>query len=319
MAEALLALIGLGLAAPGVVDVFLRAGEYVTGRLQESKKAKELAINLRTFYISDEVDLLRLYMKSAQAIVIDPRTEETEKTRLNAKFDEIKSLLQSIHKFTNIVLTVEKDPFHSKRRSALSEIRARTTQCKACIENFRNRVQALKDLHSTESVLLLRPQDFNWLLSDGTPISLNESTHIGLGRSTREIRGVKPEPRKFFYESRPYTQSTKTLIQTNLEVVLQKLSTGSPGVLPLLGFRDDTNAQQFQVIFVLPPLSGNPTTLLSLLQDSEHVPTLNMRVSICVQLAKAALYLHTQGLVHKGIRPDNVAILPSQHGDLEEH
>ncbi|KAF2680683.1 hypothetical protein K458DRAFT_489853 [Lentithecium fluviatile CBS 122367] len=109
--QVLLALIGLGLAAPGVVDVFLRAGIYVHERLNENKKGREFATNLKTFYIDDEVDILRLYMKSARAIVTDARTDAIEKARLDSQFQEIKTLLKSIHDFTSMVLSSEWDRF----------------------------------------------------------------------------------------------------------------------------------------------------------------------------------------------------------------
>ncbi|KAF2242254.1 hypothetical protein BU26DRAFT_157549 [Trematosphaeria pertusa] len=315
MAAALVGLIGLGLAAPGVINVFLQAGNYVAGRLEENKKAKEFATNLRTFYIADEVDVLRLHMKSAHAIVTDPRTEPFEKTRLNNHFEEIKSLLQSINEFTNVVLSTEWD-LRFKRRSALAELRKSTARCKDCIENFRDRVRALRDIHYSESDLLLRPLDFNWVLSEADPITLSASALVRLGRTTREIRGTPPMSRRFFYETIPYTKSTKLAIQQNLEVVVQKLAMGGSGVLPLLGFRDDDAEEQFQIIFVLPQREAYPSTLSSLIREIEVVPSLNVRVNICVQLAEAALYLHSVGLVHKGIRPDNIAVLPNENGDI---
>jgi len=313
MAEALLALIGLGLAAPGVIDVFLRAGKYVHGRLDESKKAKELAVNLKTFYVDDEVDLLRLYMKSAHAIVTDARTDAFEKVRLDSQFQEIKTLLKSIDDFTSVILSNEWDPLRSKRRSALSELRTKTTRCKECIENLRNRVQALKDISYAGSDFLLRPWDFVWLESEDPPIALSPTAHIRQGRTSREIRGVPPVPRRLLYETIAITNYTKADIQQNLEVVVQKLAVGGSGILPLLGFREELIDHHFEVIFVLPQNDTDPIPLSKFIRDSNEAPSLNLRVSLCVQLAEAVLFMHSVKLVHKSIRLDNIAVLPDEH------
>jgi hypothetical protein len=309
MADALLALIGIGLAAPGVIDVFLRAGKYVHGRLDESKKAKELATNLRTFYVDDEVDLLRLYMKSAHVIVTDARTDAIEKARLESQFQEIKTLLKSIDDFTSVILSNEWDPLRSKRRSALSELRTKTTRCKECIENLRNRVQALKDISYAGSDLLLRPGDFAWLESEDPPFALTPTAHIRQGRTSHEIRGVQPGARRLLYETIAITDYTKADIQQNLEVVVQKLAVGGSGILPLLGFREELTNHQFEIIFVLPQNDTDPIPLSNFIGDSAEAPSLNLRVALCVQLAEAVLFLHSVKLVHKSIRLDNIAVL----------
>lgn len=40
-----------------------------------------------------------------------------------------------------------------------------------------------------------------------------------------------------------------------------------------------------------------------------RLPSLNVRLSLCCQLAEAVLHVHTLGLVHKNIRPDNVLVV----------
>lgn len=320
MAEALVGLLGLGLAAPGVIDIFLRAGNYVYGRLNEHRKAREFASNLKTFYIGDEVENLRLYMKDARTLLTDTRTEVFEKQRLENQFDEIKLLLRSIDEYATAVLSSERDPFHFKRNAALSELRTKSSRCKDRIENFRNRVQALKSIQNSAHDLLLRPQDFNWVLSENEPTSLSPSAYVRRGRTTHEIRGVRPETRRFMYEIMPYTLHTRAEIQHNLEAVLQKLATGGSGILPLLGYREDTAEEQFEIVFVLPRNGTDPVPLSSFIQDTEDIPALNVRLAICVQLAEAVLFLHSARLVHKSIRLDNIAVLPNENGEsIDEH
>lgn len=312
MAEALLALIGLGLAAPGVIDAFLRAGRYVHGRLAETKKCKDFATNLKTFYVDEEVDLLRLYVKNAHSLITDTRTPDIEKARLENRFQEIKTLLQSINDFANVVLSSDWGPRHFKRKSALSELRTETARCKECIDNFRNRVQALKDIKANGPDLLLRPGDFNWILTETGPFALGPLAYVHLGRTTREIRGVQPLARHLLYEVIPFTQDTKVMVQQNLEATVQKLAVGGSGVLPLLGFREE--ATQFQIIFVLPQNATHPTPLSTFIQDTKETPSLNMRLALCVQLAEAVLFLHSAKLVHKSIRLDNIGLLPDKDG-----
>ncbi len=307
-----LGLLGLGLAVPGVIDVFMRVGQGVALRISRDKKAKRYASNLHVFVVPSGIDRMQLHMRQAQTLLKDPTVEEVDKDRLTGIFGTIKSTLKVIDDCANFMLGPG-DTFGRKRRQALETLKTETARLKGLLDDFRDRIIALKDLTASDSNLFLTEHDFQWIFSNAPPQTLNSNTFIRKGRVSRNVKNVKKsEVRWFIYENKPYTAKNKTTMEGNMRTLSQKLDAaeeGDPGILPILGFRDETDEEAFQLLFVTPKAEQKVQTLLSALERVNEMPSLNTRINICFQLAEAILYVHNVRLVHKSIRPDNVIIL----------
>lgn len=65
------------------------------------------------------------------------------------------------------------------------------------------------------------------------------------------------------------------------------------------------------LVFQLPPGFGAPQTLRSILLDSASVRHVrDARIELAIQICTAVHVLHSLNIVHKGVRPDNIVLLP---------
>lgn len=72
------------------------------------------------------------------------------------------------------------------------------------------------------------------------------------------------------------------------------------------------NQDLHDLVFQLPPGFGAPQTLRRILLDSTTVNHVrDARVELAIQICTAVHVLHSLNIVHKGVRPDNIILLPS--------
>ncbi|KIW72026.1 hypothetical protein PV04_00250 [Phialophora macrospora] len=119
-------------------------------------------------------------------------------------------------------------------------------------------------------------------------------------------------------EYRPYVEQDTKKIR-DIALVLHHTSE-SMAILPCKGFEAKVNADpaRFELIFPLPVGTAQPRTLRDVLLGEESrlgVPfSLSWRLELAVRLATAIMYVHTSGLVHKNIRPENLILLGDRGG-----
>lgn len=322
-----LALIGLGLAAPDVIDVLVRVGKSIATKaadtLKESKNAKEYASNLQIFLVPAGIERVELQMRRAQNILKDRTVDDMDKDRLNSIFDAIKSTLKHMDDLAAIVLKAG-GAFSRKRRAALAALKEETKRFKDFFDDFRERISALRDLAASESDLFLAGHQFQWIASDDAsnnplddqPESLGLNVFLREGKVTQQVRGVKPEWRTFLYERIFFNARNKSVIKENVEIIAKKLDAAEKtesGILPILGYREDMQEDEFQLIFIMPKDDRLSRSLNRILQDQMPMPSLNYRVQICLQLAESLLHVHSVRLVHKSIRPGNIVVSSAIH------
>ena len=314
----MLALIRITLAVPGVIDVFTQVGQGVALKISKDKKAKEYASDLHLFVIPSGIERMQLQMRRAQNLLKDPIVEEADKDRLISIFNNMKSALTMMDDSANLILAPG-TIFGNKRRTALHKLKTETARFRELFDDFGDRILALKDLAASSSDMFLTEHDFQWIFSSLSPRILNSNAFIRKGRLSRDLKNVKKsEVRWFLYEQKPYTTRNKTTMESNIRTLSQKLDAadkGDPGILPVLGFRDETDEEAFQLLFIIPEVGQNCQTLLSAFHSVREVPSLNTRIDICFQLAEAILHVHNVRLVHKSIRPDNVIVFGPLDGN----
>jgi serine/threonine protein kinase len=117
-------------------------------------------------------------------------------------------------------------------------------------------------------------------------------------------------------EQRPYVKEETKKIR-DIALILS-YTDESMAILPCKGFLAKAKARlsRFELIFPLPQATSQPRTLRDILLGEESrsgVPfSLTWRLKLGVRLATAIMYVHTSGLVHKNIHPENLILLKSQ-------
>ncbi|KAE8351249.1 hypothetical protein BDV28DRAFT_23389 [Aspergillus coremiiformis] len=311
------ALVGLVIGAASALDVLVRAGGYVVSRCQHDRKAKKYASDLKFFFVESDIERLKLHIRLGQKLLKDQTVEQADKDRLASIFNDIKATVQMMDSSIDTILSPG-DPFGRKRRVALEELNSQTTRCKELIADFRERVTALRDLAATDSDLFLKEEDFQWVNTFSQTIYLNPDAFIKEGRVSRTMKGVKPEVRQFLCETKTYTDFSKATVRENLGILSQKLEAADkedPGILPILGFRDEPQEHQFELIFIIPQGARTVQALDKYMHDHMSMPSFNHRVDLCLQLAEAVLHVHSVHLVHKSLRPDNIILIVPEHQD----
>lgn len=178
------------------------------------------------------------------------------------------------------------------------------------MSKFRALVMACRNVQIFESSLLLEDQDFQIIGTETNRTQINESAFITKGRAARDIQQAKKGVGLFLFDTNSYTPSSKASLRKDIRFLCERLAstTTSCGILPLVGFRD--GADHFQLVFNAPSSAQRLETLQTAMQRTEQqLPSLNVRLSLCCQLAEAVLHVHTLGLVHKNVRPDNILVV----------
>lgn len=90
-----------------------------------------------------------------------------------------------------------------------------------------------------------------------------------------------------------------------------RLSRADPvklGLLTSVGAIDKRDTDEFEIVFKIPPSMSDPATLRSKLLAAGSNHSLSDRFRLAVQVATAVCSIHTFGLVHKNIRPENIIV-----------
>ena len=113
-------------------------------------------------------------------------------------------------------------------------------------------------------------------------------------------------------ESRPMTSAVAASDTRRIARLLGEKAKLSSSVHPFIGLPTCHGISSMQLVLESPTKSESPYhTLRSLLAAHRPEPmySLNSRLQASIDLARAVLILHSLGLVHKNIRPENILIL----------
>jgi serine/threonine protein kinase len=140
----------------------------------------------------------------------------------------------------------------------------------------------------------------------------NDEIKTGLLQSSAEIWRSRTEKTRYLVEQ---PSSTSTLSDIcNLAKILQKVRSLEFGVLPCKGILKSPPGSRF--VFSLPHSLTDPKNLRSLLLTSLPSSPLDNKFSIAKQLAKAVMFVHSAGFVHKNIRPETIFVLRDEETEL---
>lgn len=140
------------------------------------------------------------------------------------------------------------------------------------------------------------------------------------GQLTSSLGRTSARSGSFILERRQYSNDSKAEREDDIKDLTKLLASGShaEGILDIVGYTDDTEAQCFNLVFAIPDHVSFKGSLHQMLCETLRVPSLDMRVSLCVQLAESVLHVHRLDLVHKNISSANIAVMKSSPDDQGE-
>ncbi|KIW23326.1 uncharacterized protein PV07_11534 [Cladophialophora immunda] len=339
MADGGVGVVGLVLAIPGLVDlgikyvraivhkigIYRKAGDYLVDHLQEQDiQTSQLEVCLtfvKTASSSFPAELEILVRKalyrltSALEVALASLEDNIDKKENIKKWrytmygrSELKRALERVEKdqllFYRAVqwavlsggAAVEAHLTEDQQRG--SEPLGRVKRLKDAI-NFR-----LKGSDSDVPKMLLDDKEFSSAAYRPLP-------HSEIGYLT--VKSDDSDIPIALVEYRPYVEQEIKKVR-DIALVLQHTSE-SMAILPCKGFKASAKADpaRFELVFPLPTGSAQPRTLRDILLGKESqlgVPfSLTWRLELGLRLATAIMYVHTSGLVHKSIRPENLVVI----------
>ncbi|RDW56453.1 hypothetical protein BP6252_14155 [Coleophoma cylindrospora] len=105
----------------------------------------------------------------------------------------------------------------------------------------------------------------------------------------------------------------------DLVMIMSQANPVKMGILQCRGFARIDLENYFQLVYNYPSGFKNPRSLRDLLLDENNkkgpLHSISNRFEFAKQLARAVLYVHSTGYVHKSIRPDTILIFELENAD----
>jgi serine/threonine protein kinase len=342
MADGGIGTAGLIIAIPGLVDlgikyiraivhkmeIYRKSGDYLKDNLQEhdiQTSQLEVCLNfVKDASTSFSAELEILIRKALSRLT---KTLETALAALEDNIDKKENIrkwrytLYGRSELKRELQRVEKDQllfYRAVQWSVLSggsAVEACLTEHQQTGNESLARVKRLKDainlrLTGSDAKIpkMLLPEDH---ISSGTykPLPRSEAVVIYVKSGDKDVPTA-------LVERRPYAEKETKKIR-DIALILS-YTDESMAILPCKGFlpRPKSAPSCFELIFPLPPGISQPRTLRDILLGEESrlgVPfSLTWRLKLGVRLATAIMYVHTSGLVHKNIHPENLVLLKTQ-------
>ena len=312
-------IVGLVLAAPAVIQQCFELGDKIIKKIRDNKESgafaakavgKDLDVlekNLDMFYTEIGRKQLELDMEQAKLVLKDPAVTDEGKKALSDAFAMATRSLKQIDYDVDVMIEKASAIYSRSRIRAYQDMKNELIVLEKMMSKFRNLIMAFRHVQISESSLLLEDTDFQLIHSEIENARINESTFVTKGRPARDIQQAKKGVGLFLLDAKSYTPNSKESLKKDLRFLSERLASQktSSGILPLVGFRD--GGDSFQLVFIAPSSAQRLQTLRTAMsRTQERMPSLNVRLSLCCQLAEAVLHVHTLGLVHKNVRPDNI-------------
>ena len=315
-------IVGLALAAPAVIRECFELGDKIAKKVRENRESKAFAAKaiakdldvlekpLEIFNTDVGRTQLKLDLEQGKLVLKDPAVSEEDKNALSDVFRVATRSLKKIDSDVDIIQGNALALYSRSRVKAYRDMKTELAVLDTNMSKFRNLVMALRNVQISESSLYLEDHDFQVIGGQTGATRLNESTFVTKGRPAREIRQARKGVGLFLFDAKQYTPSTKGPLKKDFRFLSERLASTiiSRGILPFVGFRD--GGDEFQLVFQAPSGAGRILSLHLAMQAAQNqLASLNVKLSICCQLAEAVLHVHTLGLVHKNIRPENVLVV----------
>ena len=334
MADGGMAVAGLVLAVPGVIDICIKYGCFLRDKVRNYQHIKELARVGQ--FIVELVDgqvhqILLFFTAQHQA--------SAEDSQAFALVQQLRNLLEKISKmfpgsdpglWERLVFSmhgrdsieracVELEEWHGRLlrhfflRAMLGapEIhkgRDSTEIRFAMLSRVQRIRKAIMDPDATVDARGLRLEAFD----DAATFQPLDGSDIVLVDSGKEL----VEYRQYSTLATPQVIAATQVLVREIAARLHEAESATKGLLCCKGFTPEPMKSRFALRFNYPAGRDAPKTLQSLLMHPANAGgtrhSLSDRVALARGIASAVLYMHTCGFVHKSIRPDNILIFEKE-------
>ena len=295
--------VALALAVPDVVEKIIKLGKDVAARVRAVKDPRTMMGDLSIF---DRELLLRAQFEAGRIYCENNDMDPEIQLKLNDKFIDIQKLL---HEAQGYVSEVEK--FSKSKRFWLKDeprkiLAKNSTKLQTSLGDFTDVIQLIHIKRSQPSHLLLSDTDFQWIFTSDRQ-AIGPGCYLLEGDLVSKRNGIEPKHGFFVCEKHPYSSSGKPAVENNLRLLSEKLSSlpSQPGTLVLVGLKDNIADGCFDLVFDLPNNIMIEQTLADVLHSQKPTPSLNIRISLCQQMASAIFQVHSVKMVHKRVRSQN--------------
>ncbi|KAF3481764.1 het-s domain protein [Arthroderma uncinatum] len=310
-----LEIVGVALASASAGEQFVTLGRRIYKRIKHEKKLKAIARQLQVFEVEDRRGALLAWIELAKDVLKSSVVKEEHKRRLESQWNRLNERLIEVDRLYDEIILNSSILNTVARHEARDQLAALggDNMLSGMLERFRDTVIAVREVKRSYSPLFLAGNDFTVIEPETRCPMPEPGTFLSKGRLTNPQAGLPSGVQWFLYESKPYVASNKEDVRENIRILAEKVHDAQPkaGILKLAGFRDDCQpgVSSFQLLFTGAFGGTAPPTLLTYMSDHPAMPSLNFRVSLCYQLARAVIQTHVLRLVHKNIRPENIIFL----------
>jgi serine/threonine protein kinase len=185
----------------------------------------------------------------------------------------------------------------------LKPVQASGSTSLTSLKHLRDAIQSTKQTDEEKSTVFISTESFT-------------STATRLEHSSAEVWHSLDGEESFVVDSPNDKSSLATICA--LAKRLKKIEAVELGILKCSGVlklppaTDSRNNCSTRFVFPLPATLAEPQSLRALILSGNVASTLDGRFSLAKQLAKAVMFLHSTGFVHKNIRPETILVLQDE-------
>ena len=320
MADLVLAIVGVAIAAPRVAVSLAQCGDHLKNLVHKFTNAPETVRKIGVFGIDLHQGKLKVDLELAECIFSADDVDEALKDALEDMLTQLKLALVQAATILNSFF----DKKGNVRRAYFTLLGDRkTTQALDALKTWQRDFECLieiidKKRRLVSGNLLLSRDRFRVIHKrDGLDLEQISGTNVFLADCEymdREIQTFRCLiERKEMPPDVPIDEikSIASILSTKLNTATSNL-----GILQCLGYRE---AQGLELVFRMPPNASQVSSLDTIISASTAEVNggypLEERTRLCRELCEAVLCVHSAGLVHKNIRPSAILLITPDHKD----
>lgn len=306
--------VGLIFASASFIQLVVEVGKRLEQRISELENPDKLVAYLSDFGVDSSHQKLKLQLEVGKSICNDPHVDEAIKDVLDKTFVEMQKTLNTADEQVSAVLAAGKKlrTYFVERRNRQA-LEASVIQLKRLAKDFSDTILLVRIERTSPSAMSLSKNVFQVYASPNLRIA--DTINLREGQLKSNVGRISAHNGSFVIEKRPYSDHTEQELEDDIKDLTKLLASSSysEGILDIVGYTNDKEDLCFNLVFAVPDELAFQGTLRGILHETPRAPALDVRVSVCVQLAEAVLHVHRLDLVHKNISSANIAVMKPTH------
>ena len=303
--------VGLVFATMATINLVIEVGIKISQRVAELENADKLVAYLSDFGVESSRQTLKLQLELGQSVCNDPFVDDGVKDVLDKTFVEIQKTLNTASDQVESTLasSAKKRQYFVYKRNRES-LASTVKQLKRLSKDFKDTIGLVRTARTSPTATFLSRNIFQ--VFERPIIEITDGVSLRQGQLSSKVGRISPRTGRFVLERGPYNDDMDDdELEDNIKDLTKLLTSShhSEGILDIVGYAKDSKAKCFNLVFAMPEETEFEATLQSMLRNAPQIPPLEVRISICLQLAESVLHVHHLGLVHKNISPMSIAMM----------